>query len=281
LTPALPALITEAAARLLAAGIETARLDAELLAAHILGTDRLSLLTGGPASLTDNQADQYRDLVSARAARQPLAYLTGVKEFWSLDIKVTPDTLIPRPDSEILVAAVLETMPAARTVLDMGTGSGALLIAVLTELQTATGLGTDTSNAALQVARDNAAAHGLTHRARFRYSDWYQALDGRKFDVILSNPPYIRADDFADLQADVRDYEPRSALVGGGADGLDDYRRIVLDAPAYLAEGGMLAVEIGYDQADQVTKVFGAAGFADIQTLIDLAGHPRVVLGRR
>lgn len=252
-----------------AAAARIDRLDAEVLAAHVAGVSREALLLGHLDGPLDAQA--YEALVERRAMREPLAYIVGHREFWSLDFHVTPDVLIPRRDSELLIERALLEPPPYR-ILDLGTGSGCLLLALLSERGGATGLGIDRSEAALAVAVGNAARLGLADRAAFRASDWAVGIDER-FDVVLANPPYIEAD--AALMPDVVDHEPGSALFAG-ADGLDDYRRIVPDLPRLLAPGGVAFLEIGHTQADAVEALGRAAGLATARHA-DLAGRDRCV----
>ncbi|KAB7648886.1 release factor glutamine methyltransferase [Polymorphobacter fuscus] len=249
------------------------RFDAEVLLAHFVGISRGDLLLDGDRAV---DAAAFAVLVDRRAAHEPVAYIIGAREFWSLDLKVTPAVLIPRPDSETLVEAALRAVarPPAR-LLDLGTGSGALLLAGLTEWPAATGLGVDASPAALAVAADNATRLGLGGRAAFRLGDWGAGLDER-FDVIFCNPPYVETG--ADLAPDVRDHEPASALFAG-IDGLDDYRRLVPHLPRLLADGGVAVVEIGWMQADAVLALAAAAGLhGDVAQ--DLAGRDRCLVLR-
>ncbi len=259
-----------AAAALLAAARRIDRFDAEVLLAHLLGTDRMSLLAG-PVREVDEAA--YEALVGRRAGGEPVAYITGHREFWSLDLAVTPAVLIPRPDSETLIGAakILRGDHAPATILDLGTGSGALLLAALTEWPRARGLGVDRSLAALAVAAGNAARLGLSGRAVFIESDWGAAVTGR-FDLILCNPPYVEAD--AKLAADVRDFEPAAALFAG-ADGLDAYRVLVPQLAGLLNPRGGVVLEVGATQAGAVTAL--AAGFA-VTVRRDLAGHERCLV---
>ncbi len=259
-----------AAGLLCAAPID--RLDAELLMAHLLGVDRSALLLHHLGSVID--VDSYAALVARRASGEPLAYITGSREFWSLDIAVTPDVLIPRPDSETLIEAAMAAHLAdsAPRILDLGTGSGCLLLAALTVWPRGRGLGVDRSAAALAVARGNAARLGLADRAEFRAGDWADGLDG-PFDIILANPPYIKCGE--PLPRDVADFEPASALFAG-ADGLDDYRRIVPALSRLLADSGTAHLEIGHDQADPVMLLGNQAGMV-ASLRHDLAGHPRCV----
>jgi release factor glutamine methyltransferase len=259
-----------AAEALRAAASRIERLDAEVLLAHLLGVDRGGLLLNQDMNI-DWQA--YELLVKRRAESEPVAYITGHREFWSLDLLVTPAVLIPRPDSETLIEAALASGMTPATILDLGTGSGALLLAALSEWPNAQGLGIDASPAALEIAARNAERLGLADRARFQPGNWGQGLDQR-FDLIVCNPPYIETG--ADLLPDVRDHEPASALFAG-ADGLDDYRRIVPQLPGLLNAGGIAIVEIGHTQAPAVTGLAQATGF-NARTCRDLAGLDRCLV---
>lgn len=262
-----------AAAERLAPTSDTARLDAEVLMAHALGCSRSDLLL---RRMQDAVPDGFAALVERRATHEPVAHITGHQEFWGLPFRVTADTLIPRGDSETIVEAALEAAPAPARVLDCGTGTGALLLAVLHERPAAQGIGIDCSAAALVVAQGNAQALGLDGRATMRLADWARdgwAQDLGRFDLILSNPPYV--EQHADLAPSVRDYEPAGALFAG-ADGLDDYRCLIPQLPALLAPGGLVVLEIGYQQADAVAALAQAAGFAT-RLHRDLAGRPRAL----
>lgn len=263
--------LTRAAIRLDATST-TPRLDAELLLAHSLGCSRSALLL---RRLDDDIDAAAADIVLMRRLHhEPMAYITGVREFWSLDLHVTPDVLIPRPDSETLVAAALDWLSPDRpaAVLDLGTGSGALLLAVLSERPHAWGLGVDRSEAALAVASANAHGLRLAPRTAWLCCDWSAAIDAR-FDLILCNPPYIESG--AVLAADVADYEPADALFAG-TDGLDAYRAIVPALPPLLARGGAAVLEIGHRQAVAVAALAEASALS-CTVLRDIEGRDRAL----
>lgn len=263
--------LSDAAARLGAVS-DTPRLDAELLMAHALGVSREAMLLGG---LDAPAPAGFDKLLARRLAHEPVAYVTGTRDFWTIGLEVAPGVLIPRPDSETLIEAAVEYFGAASpgTILDLGTGSGALLLAALAQWPKATGLGIDASPAALEIASTNAEALGFQQRARFALGDWAKGV-GERFDLILCNPPYIESD--TALPADVRDHEPPSALFAG-ADGLDEYRRLVPQLPALLNTGGMIAVEIGATQASAVSALFRANGLAP-EVRHDLGGRDRAIV---
>ncbi|HSF64268.1 MAG TPA: peptide chain release factor N(5)-glutamine methyltransferase [Paracoccaceae bacterium] len=269
--------MAEAVPRLAAAGVEGAARDARVLMAHALGigADRVVLVAGD--ALAPEAEAAFAAAVAARVARQPVAQITGRRLFWGREFRVTRDVLDPRPETETLIAAALEA-PFAR-VLDMGTGSGAILCTLLAERPGATGLGTDLSAAALTIARGNAEALGLGGRAEFVLSDWWADVAGQ-FDLIVSNPPYIAADEMADLAPEVRDWEPAMALTPGG-DGLDAYRAICAGAHAHLVPGGRLLLEIGPAQGAAVAALARAAGLGQVVVRPDMDGRDRVVCARR
>ncbi|WP_299359207.1 peptide chain release factor N(5)-glutamine methyltransferase [uncultured Paracoccus sp.] len=266
-------LLAATAARLMAAGVDDPQNDARRLVAHALGIapDRLRM---HDLPVTPDQSAALDRAVAARLARQPVSQIVGYRDFWRHRFTVTRDTLDPRPETETLVAAALD-LPW-RSVLDLGTGTGAILLSLLAERTGASGTGTDLSAAALQVARANADRIGVA--ADFIQADWFAGVSGR-FDLIVSNPPYIAEPEMAALAAEVRDWEPRMALTDG-ADGLGAYRRIVAAAPAHLTLGGWLLVEIGPTQACEVTALMQAAALGDIRVMRDLDGRDRVVSGR-
>lgn len=269
------AALAEATARLARAGIDSAAGDALALMAHALGLPRHALREALTRPLPPEAAARFEAAVAARLDRQPVSQILGFRDFWKHRFRVTPDTLDPRPETETLVAAVLD-LPW-RSVLDLGTGTGAILLSLLADRPGARGLGVDLSDAALDVARGNAADLGLG--AEFRRSDWFSGVEGA-FDLIVSNPPYIAAAEMASLAPEVRDWEPRGALTDEG-DGLGAYRAIAAGAPAHLAPGGWLAVEIGPTQADAVGALFAGAGLRGVGVRRDLDGRDRVVMAQQ
>ena len=270
----IPDLLRAAAARL-AGGSDTARLDAALLMAHALGIGRADMLM---RQRDLDPPDGFAALVERRAGGEPLAYITGSRDFWTITLAVSPAVLIPRPDSETLIEAAVDHFAGAAgplRILDLGVGSGALLLAALDQWPAATGIGVDASDAALAVARANAAALGMADRADMRRGDWAEGI-AERFDLILANPPYIVAD--AALARDVVDHEPHGALFAG-ADGLDDYRRIAPALPRLLTPGGMAAIEIGYDQSESVGALLAEQGLS-VAMRRDLGGHVRCLIAR-
>ena len=265
-----------AAADRLSPTSDTARLDAELLMAHALGVSRSRMLI---TLMREEEPPGFAPLVTRRAACEPVAHILGVQEFCGLEFAVTPDTLIPRGDSETIVEAALEVAPSASRVLDMGTGSGALLLAYLHENPGAAGIGTDASAAALRVAQTNAERLGLAERAQFREANWLSegwASDLGQFDLVLCNPPYVEDD--AKLDPDVREYEPASALFSG-PEGLDDYRAIIPQLGKLLIPGGLAVLEIGAEQAAAVSEIARESGF-ETELRLDLAERPRALILR-
>lgn len=262
-----------AAAERLAATSETARLDAELLMADALGIERSDMLL---RAMRDAVPSSFAAMVERRARHEPVAHILGHQEFFGRRFKVTPDTLIPRGDSEVLVEAALELKPDAARVLDLGTGTGALLLSVIAETG-ARGVGTDRSPAALGVAHDNADLLGLEERVRFHLLDWRQegwADELGCFDLILCNPPYVEEN--AALDPDVRDHEPHGALFAG-ADGLDDYRILIPQLRSLMEDGGVAILEIGHEQAEPVSVLARAQKFA-VNLRRDLANRPRALI---
>lgn len=254
--------------------------EAELLLAHAIDRPRSWLFAHDDACLDDVQRARFEQLIARRAAGAPIAYLTGVRGFWRFDLAVSPATLIPRPETERLVELALERLPVDRTVdvADLGTGSGAIALAIAFERPAARVLATDASADALEVARGNAGRLGLSN-LRFALGDWCAPLGDACFDLIASNPPYIAADDPHLGQGDLR-HEPPSALASG-PDGLDAIRAIARDAFDRVRPGGWLLLEHGFDQGAAVRAVLERAGWCDVETALDLEQRDRVTLGRR
>jgi release factor glutamine methyltransferase len=271
----LRAALQRGTARLAEAGVESPAREARLLAAHLLGLGQGALLD--PATAIDRA--EFDALVERRAAREPMALIVGRQGFWTLDLAVSKATLIPRADSETLIEAALAAFPDRRDVrdiLDLGTGTGCLLLAALSEFPLAWGLGVDLSESAVRLAAANAVHNGLATRACFISGEWAAAIDHR-FDLILANPPYIEAESIAGLMPEVAMYEPRSAL-DGGVDGLDAYRAIMPSLPHLLRPGGTAVLEIGWKQDVAVMAIAEAAGFRTSALRMDLSGHARAVV---
>ncbi len=256
----------------------TARLDAELLLAAAIGKSRSFLHTWPERIVSSEAAETFAGYLQRRRAGEPVAYILGQQGFWKLDLEVAPHTLIPRPDTELLVEAALELQAAGPAkVLDLGTGTGAIALALAHERPTWQVTAVDRVDEAVALAERNRQRLGLDN-VQVRASHWFGALAGQRFDLIISNPPYIAAEDPHLVAGDVR-FEPSSALVAG-PDGLDDLRLIVAQAPEYLLPGGRLLLEHGYDQAEAVRQLLSAHGFAEVASRRDLGGHERITLGR-
>ncbi|MCF3526653.1 MULTISPECIES: peptide chain release factor N(5)-glutamine methyltransferase [Stenotrophomonas] len=277
--PTLRQVVADASARL--GGVD-ARHEAELLLLHVLERPRSWLFAHATDPLAANDQAAFEALLARRVAGEPVAYLTGRRGFWTLDLEVDPATLIPRPETELLVELALERLPPdqALQLADLGTGSGAIALALASERPRAQVLATDASPGALAVAARNAARHELDN-VRFAEGghDWYAPLQGVRFDLIASNPPYIASNDSHLEQGDLR-FEPSTALASG-MDGLDDIRRIVDGGQAHLRPGGWLLIEHGWDQGAAIRALFEATGFAEVQTVQDLEQRDRITLGRR
>ncbi len=271
--------LADGAAVLRAAGVANARQDARLLLCYVLGCGIETIVGRSEQPVAADRRDRYRALVARRADREPLAYITGRREFWSLDLAVGPGVLDPRPDSETVVEAALASIADRQRplrLLDIGTGSGCLLLALLAELPEAHGVGVDAGRAAVAVARANAGRTGLDGRACFVRGDWTAALDGR-FDLIVSNPPYIRSADLAGLAPEVARHEPRDAL-DGGQDGLDAYRSLAPELRRLLTADGHAVLEVGFDQAKAVAGILVSGGMRVTAVHRDLAGVDRCVV---
>ncbi|WP_343032320.1 peptide chain release factor N(5)-glutamine methyltransferase [Parvibaculum sedimenti] len=262
------------------AGIENPALDARLLVQAAAGCDEIEMIREPGKRLGETELEELRKFEARRMAHEPVSRILGAREFWGLTFEVTPETLDPRPDSETLIEtaiALLRDVEAPR-ILDIGTGTGCLLIALLHERTDAEGLGVDISDAALDVANRNAAALGCGARAAFRRANWAQGMDER-FDLVISNPPYIPTAIIATLDEEVQAFDPRLAL-DGGADGYDAYRAISVELPRLLAPEGHAVVELGIGQEADVAKIFSEAGLEVRDAVADLAGVPRVIVAR-
>ena len=290
-----PSLLAEAQVRLEACGIDSARLDSEVLMAHALGIDRgalAALIGSGSAAATLDEASArvYRRLVVRRALREPVAYITGHREFWSLDLEVGPAVLIPRPETEHLVEEALALLPAPQahplTVVDVGTGSGAIAVALAVERSDLRVIAVDSSEPALEVARRNAARHGVGHQVELVRGDLLSSLagrqgQGRQVAMVVSNPPYVSSQELASLMPEVGRWEPLEAL-HAGASGLDVIQRLINQAAGVLCPGGWLLLEVAAERADATLRLVDASGEWDSQELRpDLAGLPRVMRCRR
>ena len=278
--------IEQATIRLQTAGVEGPRREAWLLLAHMCQQDRVTLLAHARDPIEQDDWSSFQELVRRRAAREPLAQIVGRKEFWSLDFAITSDVLCPRPDSEALIEAALAELGRRCNisgwpgrVLDFGTGSGCLLLALLSELPAAFGVGIDISQQALSVAEANGRSLGLADRVSWLRGDWGAALHGH-FDLIISNPPYISHCEAEALAPEIREFEPEAALFGGD-DGLVAYRALSLDLERLLALDGLICLEVGFGQADAVETSLAAAGFKTVDRHQDLAGIDRCLIARR
>lgn len=281
------AVLRQAARRLKSHGIENAALDSEVLLSHVLGLTREQLILSANVELRDPDLRVYAGLLSRRLARQPTAYLIGRREFWSLDFHVTPEVLIPRPETELLIEVALRLASEASSsekplrIIDLGTGSGAIAVALARELTGAEIFACDNSLAALAVAQKNASTNRVPGKIKFVAGDLFgfMRMDSA-VDLVVSNPPYIRRADIEMLVPEVSRWEPRCAL-DGGPDGLDYYRRIAEQAFSYLAPKGAVAIETGADMGPSVAQLFQAAAWADVQICKDYAGNDRVVVARK
>ena len=268
-------------------GVETARLDGELLLAHLLGTDRTRLYMNFDQPLTETELARFRELVQRRAKREPLQYITGCQEFWSMPFKVSPAVLIPRPETELLVEEGVKEVKTAfpgkkpLKILDIGTGSGAVAAALAKEIEEAAVTGIDFSTEAVTIARENMKMNGLSSSVTIVEGHLFEPVENEKFHLVVSNPPYIPHDDLKTLQPEVSDFEPITAL-DGGEDGLDFYRKIIPEAPDYLVKGGWLIMEHGIGQSLDIIEMLNETGaFDKISSLKDYAGIDRVIKGRK
>lgn len=280
--PTLGQAVRVLAARLAAVGIDSARLDARLLAAQALGIEPSRVLTHPETALTAEEAVRLDDLAARRLDREPMSHILGHRGFWTLDLKVTRDTLDPRPDTETVVETVLDLCSDRQRpwrILDFGTGSGCILLALLSEYGNARGTGIDLSAAALAVAGENAVRTGLAARVVFSCGDWGRGLDG-PFDIVVSNPPYIPDNDIDALEPEVACHEPRSALAGG-KDGLECYRALAPEVSRLLVRGGLCVMEVGAGQDGEVASLLAEAGLRPLPARRDLAGIARCVVATK
>lgn len=275
-------LIRDATERFATAGIDTPTLDSELLLAHAAGVSRTEIFTH-PERIPDaDTVLTFADWVDRRERREPLAYIIGEWEFYGITFTIAPGVLVPRPETEILVETALLYLKhrCSPAVADIGVGSGALAVAIAKNAPNAEVFGTDTSETAIELTRANAERTQVEDRVEIRAGDLLSPLSGLYFDLIVSNPPYIKTDDIPKLQPEVALFEPKGAL-DGGADGLDYYRRLAKDAPSYLKPGGALCVEVGAGEAKDVQEIFAAGGLVNLHTVCDYSAIERVVCGEK
>jgi release factor glutamine methyltransferase len=277
-------ILNEAFHALEAAGIPSARLDAEVLLSFTLGQDKLEFLKNPEMTINEAQLSSFRNLIIRRARWEPVAYITGRKEFWTVTLEVNKDVLIPRPDTEIIVEEALEICrkidSAEINILDIGTGSGAIALALAREISNARIVATDISAAALALAQKNAGALQLEDKIDFRQGNLFEPVEG-VFDIIVCNPPYISAQDYEELAAGIRDYEPQNALLAGKK-GTEFYEKLIYESIDYLEKNGWLLMEIGAKQGKTVREIIEESGFYDsVEMRRDYAGLPRVIRARR
>jgi release factor glutamine methyltransferase len=274
--------LKEAVALMKSAGLDTPVLDARLIVQHALGVDWNTLFMAADQPLADEERARLESDLVRRAAHEPVSRIVGHRHFWTLNLSVTPDTLDPRPDTETLIEAAVAAVPDRKTpltILDLGTGTGALLIALLSEYREAAGVGVDLSPAALEVAKTNAQSHGVADRAAFQLGSWTDGLTG-PFDLIVSNPPYIEKGDLAGLPPEVREHDPMLAL-DGGLDGLDAYRAIIPALTPLMTGNSLAILEIGDGQGDDVVAVAQANGLKSTERRRDLGGIERALSFKR
>ncbi len=266
--------------RLQSAGVDSPVIDARLLVQAAAGATRVDIISDPHRPLTEDQSAELEGFLARRERREPISHILGVKGFWKIMLRVTPDVLTPRPETETILDVVLPDLGEFQRfrVLDLGVGSGAILLAILSERPNAVGLGIDVSEEALAVARENASNLGLAGRAALLRGDWTAGLEDEGFDLVVSNPPYIASDAIGALAPEVKDHEPRLAL-DGGPDGLDAYRRLAEEIPRVLRPRGRFAVEIGFDQGPAVRELFTRDGLEDVRVVRDLSDRDRVVTG--
>ena len=277
------AALREASQILQSAGVPEARREAGSLLSFVIAKDRTFLISHAEDQLDEHSLDQFREVVERRAAGEPLQYITGVQDFFGREFRVTPDVLIPRPETELLVEAALQLVgDASPLICDVGTGSGCIALTLLCEVSRARAVAVDKSPAALEIARLNARNLSVADRAVFVVSDCFESLDAREyqFDLVASNPPYVSAGVLPGLQREVRDHEPLVAL-SPGPDGLSMIRRLLHDAPAFLKQNGYMILEIGFDQGEAVQKLVDDSVWRLVDLRPDLQGIPRIVILRK
>lgn len=274
-------LVAAAAEQLAEAGVETPETDARLLMQHVSGMSHAQVLMEGDTPVDASQAHLYHEAVARRLQREPVSRITGTRGFWKSEFRLSPETLDPRPDSETVIESALKyAVDIPKSVLDLGTGTGCLLLSLLLEWPGARGIGVDISMDAIATARYNAKNLGLEDRVDFVTGDWADYAANIEFDIVVSNPPYISAAEMADLAPEVAFFDPLTALLGG-EDGLEAYRGIISRLPGWLKKGGWALFEIGHTQAKPVRELLAKAGFDVVQTVPDLSGSDRVVVARR
>ena len=274
--------LQEATKRLVEAGIETAALDASVLMSHVTGREKIELITHHKEEITEAEKKAYDAVIKRREGKEPVAYIVGEKEFWGKSFKVSPGVLVPRPDTETIIATLLALVPgkdAEAKVADLGVGSGCILISLLLEFPKFMGFAVDQSKGALKMTAKNAANHDVTDRLHLYQGNWAEPLE-EKMNIIVSNPPYIRQSDMLTLMDDVKDFEPESAL-NGGESGLKCYRELIPSAYEKLIGSGLLLLEVGHDQAEDVLALLDKNKWSEKMTFKDLSGHDRVVAAVR
>ncbi len=282
MTNSISDLLREASQALRDAGVPEARREAGSLLSHVIDQNRTYLISHAGQAVSEEDLGRFRETIVRRASGEPLQYITGVQDFYGREFRVTPDVLIPRPETELLVEAALDVIlhEPAPLICDVGTGSGCIAVTLLCERMEARAIGVDVSAAALAVAEDNARRHDVSERITFKISDCFDAIDPAAFDVVVSNPPYVSANALAGLQREVRDHEPLVAL-SPGADGLSVIRRLFLDAPAFLKTDGCLIMEIGFDQGERVRQLIDEKHWRLHDVRPDLQGIPRIVVAQK
>jgi release factor glutamine methyltransferase len=270
--------LNKASEILLLSGVKQPRREVASLLAFALGKDRTFLIAHPEFELSDAQEKRFHDFVQRRAAREPFQYITGRQEFYGLEFLVTPDVLIPRPETELIVGAAISILRGQKNArfAEVGVGSGCISVSILHQIKSANASGFDISRKALRIAEINAGTHGVSDRLSLKVSNVFEVLSDEKFDLIVSNPPYISGEDAKNLQAEVRDFEPSIALTDG-ADGFSIIEKIISGAPTFLEDGGFLLLEIGFGQANQVKKMFSTQIWRDVEILPDLQSIPRMV----